>query len=467
MDSITAYKKYIFTAVSGLVSLPILLQILLDLTTGESVVSPMALLVLSTIGLATGAGFFAEIPSLFRRFRVTVEPLVALSATSAWIVCLFDWTLSAENIGASYSFYTVMPVFFVHLGRFLEEDALKEAPQGQKAEGYQLPETYSRSSHTEEPLYVRDITIGEDIRVVKGAIIPADGTVHEGMGEVMGTIAIQRAMARICGPGDVVFAGEKLIDGEIIITAQKAGRDSLVFKAIQLDEHMGAEDKTLSHVLPRARFFVTMCFVFAVIGLFYQSLMNGVLEGFKTFFLCMALSIPVTAVISYALPLEWLSTRLKALGAELHSLKVVLLGRNVKTLLVPVLDGFVRPAPKIERVLTSKASEDEIIAVATGLCQQVNHPLSAALGHLAGHKGLTPVAFKSVVYDKGRGLVGEQEHGSYVMGTPALLSHYGVPYGSLDEDLVEYELTCDQVSWVGQARPIKSFMTAMAPSIPQ
>ena len=449
-------QPQILAGISGIATMIIMAQFLADISTGAAIFPVPVYLLATTLTLATTIPHVTGLPHIFRSPESAHAGLIILSSSAAWLLCLMDWVFEARS-GASYAPLSVLPIFFLHIAKILKNGALSAHPKSHHDLDHRLPHNITPANPLVDEKPTNETHAGELLKVSAGAILPVDAVIVEGMGEIGGSSLIMRSGTRACGPGDTVFAGEKVVAGGFTIKATCRGGESLADKALAQMNAI-SPDPAFPDLRVRLRLYLALGIILSLTGMVLQSITTGLLAGIAVMLQVLSFMAPLGFALSYGLPLEWLGKSLKHLGAELHEPTILLKARHIKSVFLPVLDGFLRPVASVEKIVGSKGSEGEILSLAAGLFKEAQHPLAPMLEDACTARNLKPTAFTSVLYETGRGLVGDQGHSLYVIGNPALLAQHGISYRGLDDDLLEYELASDRLFWVGQARPIKSFL---------
>ncbi|MCD1261426.1 cation-translocating P-type ATPase [Paenibacillus athensensis] len=192
-----------------------------------------------------GYPFFAGAYSSIRRGGATMDVLVALGIGCAYVfsVCrmLFPQPLGAEGHG-SHSLYfdsIAMIVSAVTLGKWLEASAkgsalrsLQSLEQLRACTGRRLVGLREEAEVPAELLRAE-----ERVKVLAGEWIPVDGRVEDGVGDVDESLLSGEAAAVWKQAGDTVYAGTRLLSGQITLRAACSSAESRLSRLIGFVEH--------------------------------------------------------------------------------------------------------------------------------------------------------------------------------------------------------------------------------------
>ncbi len=169
--------------------------------------------------------------------------------TCAAACCSTDWLL-ASGVGASFavSFLSVIrgdgPIYFevgcvilvmTALGRWLEATGRVQAGAALDSLAKLLPDQVRRLEDGQEALVPREsIRVGDQIRVLAGERIPADGRVVRNAGLVDEQVLTGESRPVLKEPGDRILGGTLNLDGDFTIRVTEAGGTATLARVVEM-----------------------------------------------------------------------------------------------------------------------------------------------------------------------------------------------------------------------------------------
>ena len=176
--------------------------------------------------------FFSAMPFFqgavrgLRLGKLGMDVPVALGVTVAFLFSLYSvW----RGHGEIYFESVAMFVFFLLSGRYLEMMARHRANREVEALDKALPvvaERFDPGSSDFEWAAAAQLAVGDQVRVLPGALIPADGSILEGDSAVDESLLTGESMPIPKTQGDRVMAGAVNSDGVLLILVEKVGKST-------------------------------------------------------------------------------------------------------------------------------------------------------------------------------------------------------------------------------------------------
>ena len=169
----------------------------------------------------------------FRNAAANMDTLVALGTLTAYIYSLLYALHMAP--GGSFADSVAAIITFILVGRYLEARVRVRASSNISSLASLIP---SRArlieGGQEREVSVNELRPGDRVIVKVGELVPVDGIVDEGKGEVDESAITGEFKPAVKGPGDIALAGGRLISGYLVIRATRIGKYSLVAQAYRL-----------------------------------------------------------------------------------------------------------------------------------------------------------------------------------------------------------------------------------------
>jgi len=179
-----------------------------------------------SLGLVLSAGrlFWRAAWQQFRYRQLSMDTLIALSLWGSILLSGVTLWVGAEV----HTEAAAEILFFVLIGRYLEEKARAEAALARDALSA-LATPLARKSAIEE-IWVATETVAVDdlIEVRSGEIVPVDGVIQEGEGHLQEALLTGEPLPQWRTIGEPVLAGTTLLEGCLVIRATKAAGQSFL-----------------------------------------------------------------------------------------------------------------------------------------------------------------------------------------------------------------------------------------------
>jgi Cu+-exporting ATPase len=375
------------------------------------------------------------------------------------------FTLIALGVGAAYLYSlaaTVMPAAFpdgfrlpggavepyfdtaavvtvlVLLGQVLELRARSQTTGAIRKLLALAPKTARvvRPDGREEDVALAQVRPGDLLRVRPGEKIPVDGTITEGHGAVDESMLTGEPIPADKGPGDKVIGGTLNTTGGLLVRADKVGDDTLLAQIVRLVGEAQRSRAPIERLVDRvARYFVPGVLAVALLtflawGLrgappaWAHALVNAVSVLIIACPCALGLATPMAVMVGVGRGAE-----AGVLIKDAEALEV--LGR-ADTLVVDKTGTLTEGKPSLVTVEPAPGfSADELLRLAAGLERASEHPLATAIVRGAEPRGVQPAQARDFHSLTGKGVRGQVDGRTVLVGSPALLAEHGVDAGAL------------------------------------
>ena len=365
-------------------------------------------LVLFWIGLLLGAYTFVPgaLRKLFTKGKLGIGLLMTISATGAVIL---GYVEEAAALAFLYS-----------IAEALEDKAMDRARAGLRALLKLVPDTalVKRGDATAE-VEAKELRVGDVLVVRPGERIATDGIVRAGRSSLDTSAITGESIPVEVEPGTDVSAGSINTTGVLEVEATAAGTDNSLTTIVELVEQAQAEKGDRARLADRiARPLVPGVMILAVL----VGVLGSLLSGNPELWITRALVVLVAAspcALAIAVPV----TVVSAIGAASKFGVVVKSGAaferfgGIRHLAVDKTGTLTRNEPTVTRVVTTGATETEVLAWAASVEGHSTHPLAAAI------TDAVPDAQDAadVTETAGHGIVGTLDGARLAVGSPRWL----------------------------------------------
>jgi Cu2+-exporting ATPase len=229
----------------------------------------VSLVVATPVVFYSGQTFFRSALQGLRRgiAGMDVPVAIAIAAAYGWSVWLMlgpDALIPAD--AHTYFDSVVMLIFLLLLGRFVEMSVRHHAGQRTDALARLLPSSVTRldADGNEEMVDRHELAAGDRLRVLAGDVVPVDGTVESGCGEIDEAMLTGESAAQTRDTGDEVFGGTALLSGSLVMRVTAVGEETALARIERMMDRAQAERPPLAGLADRiARYFVLALVVVA------------------------------------------------------------------------------------------------------------------------------------------------------------------------------------------------------------
>jgi len=190
-----------------------------------------AAIALPTIAFAAQP-FFRSALAGFRAGQLNMDAPISLAILLAAGTSLYETWNSGEH---AYFDAAVALTFFLLIGRFLDHRTRAVARSAaQELAALEVPRALRLTGAGEAVVPVAELAVGDLVRVLPGARVPADGVVEDGTSEIDRGLLTGESLPAFAGPGTALAAGEMNLTGPLVLRVTAAGRDSSLHRMADL-----------------------------------------------------------------------------------------------------------------------------------------------------------------------------------------------------------------------------------------
>ena len=197
----------------------------------------LALLASAVVIFGSGSGFHRAAVRNLRHRAATMDTLVSLGTTAAWVWSAVVLLAGVEDGHVYFETGTVI-VALVVLGKWLEARATRRSGEAVRALAQLSASTARLADGTEIP--AEDLAVGMRFVVRPGERIATDGVVVSGASAVDMSMVTGEPVPVEVAPGDEVIGATVNADGSLEVEATRVGADTALAQIVRLvDEAQG------------------------------------------------------------------------------------------------------------------------------------------------------------------------------------------------------------------------------------
>lgn len=230
----------------------------------------ISLLLSTPIMIYSAQPFYVGAWRSLRQGHLSMDVSVSLALIGAFVASM--WA-TVFNTGEVYYDSITMFVFFLLLGRFLELRARRKASESSSNLARLVPIMATRLDEDgEHEVAAKTLQMGDRVRVLAGATLPADGTILLGQASLNESMLTGEQLPLLKQVGDAVYAGTINTDAPLEIRVSHRIEESRLAQIMRLQDH-ALDDKPaiaqMADVLSR-HFILVLLFIAAGVWTFWH-----------------------------------------------------------------------------------------------------------------------------------------------------------------------------------------------------
>lgn len=405
-------------------------------------VMSLALLSLCSAGLTTlRKGWIA-----LKHRTINIYFLMSLAVIGAMLIG--EWPEAA------------MVVFLFALAEAIEARSLERARHAIESVHGLTPEQTEVYRHSQwQTVAVREVMIGETIRIRTGESVPLDGKLKHGHASVNQAPITGESVPVEKQAGDDVYAGSIVCDGvvEISVTAD-AQHSTLQRIADAIQQAQSERAPTQRFVDQFAHYYTPIIVLLAVLLALLTPLFGGDWQqGLYQALVMLVIACPCALVISTPVTVVSGLAAAARRGIIIKGGKYLELGSQLRAIAFDKTGTLTSGRVQLHKITVfAPYSEDSALLLAAQLAQHSNHPLSQAIYQAAQqqHGLLATQHIQDFHTEAGRGICGKLEGVSYFLGKASWLQSFVPVSTATAHRLSEIEQTGDSVVVLGHTEQI-------------
>lgn len=332
-----------------------------------------------------------------------------------------------------------MILVLVSFGKFLEMISKKRTTDSiQKLIDLTPKKATLLKDNKEFEIDAKDIKVGDILIVKKGEIIPVDGKIIEGYGNIDESNLTGESYPKKKINGDLVYSASILMNGFIKIEAQKVGEDSSLSKIIKLVEEASSSKAKISRVVDKISlyfvptimiiaFLTFIGFIIAGYGFNLGVYIDGIFEKYDfeiAFdFSISTLVIACPCALGLATPVAIMVASGKGAqnGILIKNAEILENASKIKAVVLDKTGTITEGKLNLEEFKSYKYEENDLKSIVLSIEKHSEHPLAKTLvDNLRNYNEISVKNFKSI---DGIGVFGNINNKEYIIGNFKLLDN--------------------------------------------
>lgn len=413
-----------------------------SISTNPLVSLTIQLVLVLTISIIYFDTFIIGFKNLFR-LKPSMASLTSLGVISAIVYGVYAYinviigfkTSNNEMVDRFINnvYFEAAATILVHvaLGEYLEILAIRHTKSSFEELLALVPQTgFKQFDDSFIETNVKDIEIGDVIRVNPGAAIPLDGIVISGYGEVNEAAITGESMPVSKKEGDEVVAATINLSGSFLFKVTKRAEDTTVQQIIKLVQEASNSKAPLSRLADKVAGFLTPTVLLIAIITFVIWIIFGDIDlAFNMAISVLVISCPCS--LGLATPIAIMSGTSKSAQKGILIKNAVAFEKMAKcdTVVFDKTGTLTYGNLHVTEVTISKDELDEIASDIYSVESQSDHPLALALTkYLTQHFKVQLCKINHFYYHPGEGISAKSEKNHYLIGNETLLKNNGIVF---------------------------------------
>ena len=364
-----------------------------------------------------------------RHSSLTMDVMYAMGIGVAYgssVLGTFGIVLTSD-----FLFYetAVMLSAFLTLGRYLEARAKRRTTDAiRKLVELQAKTAIILRGNEEHVVLVEELTPGDIILVKPGGKIPVDGEILSGESYIDESMISGEPVPVYKSPGAPVTGGTVNTTGAITFTATRVGKETYIAQIIRLVETAQATKPSVQKFADTAvTWFIPTVLGIAITATLVWYFALGATGLFSLTVLISILVIACPCALGLATPTAITVGvgRGAQLGILIKNSEVLEISQNITTIIFDKTGTLTQGIPVVTETITFGQSEEELLAIASGVETRSEHPLAAAIVAHAKEKGILPAVCTEFEAVRGKGIRALVQGASVLVGSRTFLAGEG------------------------------------------
>ena len=381
--------------------------------------------------LIAGGHFFVRAIRAAKHFAATMDTLIALGTSAAWIysmtVVLYPELLPT---GSRHQFFeaALFIIGFVNLGKALEMNARSKASLAvQKL--FDLTPSFVTLIDGEKELVVpiADLRPGQHLKIRPGENFPVDGVVLDGNSFSDESLLTGESSAVRLSKGSKISAGSLNVEGALLIQVVSVGEETRLAELRRLvNEAQNSKPRAGEIVDQITAVFVPTIMVIAALTFLSWCLVGP--EPRLTYAFVTALSVLIIAcpcALGLAVPMSMTVGigRAATMGLLIKNSQVLQRASRIDVVMLDKTGTITIGKPEVSLV---SGLSDEYLSIVLGMAQQTTHPLGKSIVDACFDRNIAPANLSLITEYPGGGLVADFHGQEFSLGSLSFLGGRGV-----------------------------------------
>ena len=444
-------------AVAAAMTVPLVLQMMWELTGGVWVIPAIIQLALATpVQFWAGARFYRAAFGAIRVGTGNMDLLVALGTSAAYGLSLFNTFLPEFGGSDLYFEASTAIITLVLLGKLLESRAKHGTTAAIRALMKLRPvaaRLLRNGSEIEVP--VAEVGTGDLVVVRPGERVPVDGIIEDGKTQMDESLLTGESMPVAKRAGNPVTGGAINGDGLVRVRATTVGAEAVLAHIIKLVQGAQASKAPVQKLVDRiAAVFVPVVVTVAAVtflGWWFSgasgptAIINAVAVLVIACPCALGLATPTAIMVGTGVAARY--------GVLIKDAEALECAHRITTIVLDKTGTLTEGRPTVTAVVPATGDETRLVCLAGSAQQGSEHPLAHAVLRHAEEKGIPLLPVSDFTRQPGLGLKATVDGQSLAIGNRRFVVEEGIVTSSLEGRARTLENAGKTVMWVVMQLP--------------
>lgn len=362
-----------------------------------------------------------------------------------------------------------MFVFFLLTGRWIELRMRDRTAGALDVLMRRIPSSVERikSDGSFERIAVRNLNVGDVIRVLPGESFPADGTIKQGSTNADEALLTGESRAVFKETGSEIIAGSHNLTSTVQLQIDRVGQSTRHAEIVTLMESVAVDKPRLALIADRIAkpflIIVILAAILAAVLLWHTDHSRALMAAVAV------LIVTCPCALSLATPAAMLTItgNLARSGVLVRRMQALEALTSIDTIVFDKTGTLTEARMKISAISTkTNLNQDEALTIAVNLAQNSLHPVSKALVEAAKDRTLAidSVDIQNVQEVSGSGLMASSDYGKLKLGSAAFCGLDQSYNNQINNDVSQVHLVSEQ-GWMATFEIAESIKSDAASAI--
>ncbi|MGQ9838076.1 MAG: heavy metal translocating P-type ATPase [Cyanobacteriota bacterium] len=435
----------------------------------------LQLLLTAPVQFWVGKPFYRGAWAAWQRRSADMNTLVALGTSAAFFYSLFPTAFPEYFYRRGLHpdvYYEVAAVVttLILVGKWMKQQAKGQTTAAiRKLIGLQPKTARVIGKGGEKDIPIREVRVGDWIRVRPGEKVPVDGVVLEGSSMVDESMVTGESLPVQKSVGDEVIGATLNQTGSFVMEARQVGKDTVLAQIVRLVQEAQGSKAPIQELADR----VTAWFVPLVIGialltfLLWLSLVGNLTLALINTIGVLIIACPCTLGLATPISILVATGRGAELGVLVKSADSLELAHRLRTVVLDKTGTLTEGHPTVTDIWTNGTSSLAVLRLAAAVEQHSEHPLAQAVVQKAKSENLSIPTAQQFQALLGKGAEAWVEDRCVQVGQLRWLQELGIPwYPFLQSKVRHWERQGKTVIGVAQSGQLLALLAIADPIKP-
>ena len=399
------------------------------------------LFVLTTpVVLFSGGQFYTSAWKTFRHLAADMNTLIAIGTGSAYIYSVLNTifpVLFPQALRHVYYDTAAVIITLILFGRLLEARAKGRTSEAiKRLLGLQPKTARVIRNGKETDISIREVQVGDIIRVRPGEKIPVDGLIQEGRSVVDESMISGEPIPVAKNQGDSVIGGTVNKTGSFLFIASRVGKNTVLAQIVKLVQNAQASKAPIQRLADIiAGYFVPVVIMIAIVTFLIWLIFGPAPQltyALITFITVLIIACPCALGLATPTSIMVGTGRGAELGILIKSAESLETAHKITSVILDKTGTVSVGKPEVtDLVPINGYAEDELLSLAASLEKTSEHPLGEALLKKAEERKLTLTTAQDFQAIPGLGIKGTVNSKNVIIGNEKLMQDLEVDFSDV------------------------------------